>query len=221
MRHKEKAMRYIKTLGPAAVVAVALMAFVGAGTASATVLCKKPGEGTTTGTTCPTGQAYEAKAIFDAKVESMTEPVTLKIPFKTMDCFESTIKGSLTSAGGEKQAVSISAEVLALATCPCTLAVLSPGTYNIEWNSGTHSGTVTSSGVEITVECERLPKEWVHCVYKTENTDLGTLKGGEPAKLEINASLPRKFPLAPCGEMIWEGNYTVMAPTVLYVAGET
>jgi hypothetical protein len=51
-------MKYLKMLGLAAIAAAALMAFVGAGTASAAggVLCKV--EGTSSGTTCPSGQAY-------------------------------------------------------------------------------------------------------------------------------------------------------------------
>jgi len=50
-------MKYVKRL-VLAVMAAALMGFMGAGSASATVLCKTPGFGSPTGTTCPIAWAY-------------------------------------------------------------------------------------------------------------------------------------------------------------------
>jgi len=215
-------MKYVKISGLVALAAVTLVALVGVGSASATVLCKKPGEGTTTGTKCPTGQAYEAGTKFDAFLETLEEPMILKTQYLELQCPQSTVAGATSNEGGESLAVTIPLEFVTTAKCACAfLAMQSAGTLTIDWIEGTHDGTVTSSGTVFTTRCKGSLGEQ-HCLYGTEKTDLGTLKGGEPAILEINATLSRKATDPSCPlTMTWEGNYTVLGPESLYVAGET
>ena len=82
-------MKYIKMLGLAAVAAAALMAFVGAGTASATTLTGPGGTALSVGTTMHS--ASEGKAVLDA-------------PFGNVEC-ESTVHGAVTENGGAGSAV--------------------------------------------------------------------------------------------------------------------
>jgi hypothetical protein len=215
-------MKYVKMSGVAALAVVILVALVGAGTASATVLCKKPGEGTTTGTKCPAGQAYEAGTTFDAFLESLEAPMILKTKYLELKCPQSTVRGNTSNEGGEGSPVSIPLEFVTTGMCACAhLAMLSTGTLSIAWIEGTHNGTVTSSGTEFTTRCSGSTGEQ-HCIYETKETDLGTLKGGEPAILEIKATLSRKGTELFCAStMTWEGTYTVLGPESLYVAGET
>lgn len=215
-------MKYFKTLGLAVIAVTALMALVGVGTASATVLCKKTGESTTTGTICPVGQAYEAGTLFDGFVESLEKPMILKTEYLKLQCPRSTVRGETSNEGGEGLSVSIPLQAVTTENCACQfLAMLRTGTLAINWIEGTHNGTVTSSGTEFTTRCTGSLGEQ-HCIYGTEKTDLGTLKGGEPAILEIKATLSRlpTDPLCPL-TMTWEGTYTVSSPKPLYVAGET
>jgi len=95
-------MKYVKMLGLAAVAAAALMAFVGASTASATVLCKTAGTGSPTGTTCPANQAYPAGTAITA-VNKGT--VKLDTTFKTIECSGSEVKGSTSNEGSATETV--------------------------------------------------------------------------------------------------------------------
>ena len=61
------------------------------------------------------------------------------------------------------------------------------------------------------------------CVFKTNNTDIGTLVGtdgsGSTAKLEIGAKqIPQMGENPFCPESAtWSGSYTITTPDVLYV----
>jgi len=208
-------MKFLKVLGLAAVAAAALMAFVGAQTASATVLCKVQGTGATTGTTCPEGEAYSSGQEIHAVLDPGTK-ATLKTEFKTIECTESTVKGS-TSAEVE-ETLSGPEGTLTFGGCNCTVTVLKAGTVSITWISGTHNATLKSNGSESTVSCSTIFGT-VHCIYVTENTDLGTLTGGNPATLDANAEIPRLATSALCSaKALWEAKYEVTTPKPLYVA---
>jgi hypothetical protein len=202
-------MKPLKNLGLAAVVATALIAFAGTGTASATVLC-----GNSTGTTKCT-EAYAEGTEIKAVNEGTT---TLTTSFKNIECSESTVGGKVTNPGGKSTAVSGSVETLTFGGCNCTVTVLKKGTLSVTQISGTDNGTLKSSGAEVTASCSTIFGT-VHCIYATNETDLGTLTGGNPAKMDISsANIPRLTTSALCDESAnWDATYKVTGPTPLYV----
>lgn len=225
-------MKYVKMLGLAAIAAAALMAFVGASTASATVLCKTEGTGTPTGTTCPPGQAYEGGTTIHAVLDPETGPAKLVTSFKTIECEESTVSVVTRNEGSATETVIGDVEEpeeggkkvpkLTFGKCNCEVNVLKGGSLEIHWIEGSHNGTLTSSEGEVTITCSTVFGN-VHCIYKTNATDLGKLTGGPMATMDIEkSSIPRLTTNALCSEKAeWSAKYTVTSPEPLYVTGHT
>jgi hypothetical protein len=199
---KEEDMKYIKMLGLAAVAAAALMAFVGAGTASATEL-------TCDGVKCPIGTTMHAVS------EGL---VTLDAPFGNVTC-NGTVHGVVTKNGeAGKPAEGQLSEVpptTGLTWTNCgndTVHTIKAGTLSI---NGTNN-EVKSTGARVTVV-----HLGVHCIFETNNTKIGTVtKEGTEATLTINATIPRVgggggiF----CGESApWTGGYTIKNPHSLVI----
>jgi hypothetical protein len=190
-------MKYLKMLGLAAVAACALMAFVGAGSASATTL-------TCTGlaTPCPVGHKMVAHS---------EGHVTLHPIIGDIVC-NGTIEGSITNAGSTTTTVVGSVPKTGLTWSNCTnnedVTTLVGGTLELH-TINTSEGTVTSSGTEVTVEAYGF-----HCIFKTASTDIGTFtaKSGADATFDIKATIPRTGGRsgAFCGSSAqWTGSYTV------------
>jgi hypothetical protein len=210
-------MKYVKMLGLAAVAAAALMAFVGASTASATVLCK-----TTGGTTCPANQAYPAGTEIHA---INVGNVTLTTTFKNIVCEESTVTGSTDNEGGASETVvgSISELTFPNAKCNCEVKVLAKGKLEIHWIEGTDNGTLTAKEQEITAECSTIIGK-VHCIYATgAGTHIGVFTGGaDPVMHAEENNIPRLATSSACAEKAhWDATYTVTSPQPIYVAGHT
>jgi len=215
-------MKYVKMLGLAAVAAAALMAFVGASSASATVLCKTTPTGTPA--TCPPGQAYEAGTEIHA-VNVGT--VKLDTTFKNVECSGSTVKGFTTNEGGPTETVDGNevGAALTFTGCNCTVNVLKPGTLEIHWIEGTHNGTLTSNEAEVTVSCSTVFGT-VHCIYATTNDSIGDLTASatstSAAIFHSTAVINKKPTNALCSEeSTWTATYEVTSPKPLYVAKET
>ena len=102
-------MKYVKTLSLAAVAAAALMAFVGASTASATVLCKTPGTGSPTGTVCPAGEAYPKETEVHAVSEGNVV-LTTGSEFTEITCKKGTVIGKAGDEGSATETVTGSVE---------------------------------------------------------------------------------------------------------------
>lgn len=196
-------MKYIKIMGLLAVAAAALMAF--AGSASATTL------------TAPSG------TVFTGTLEASAEGhVVLDNPIAKIEC-ASTVKGAVTQHGtGVTVKGTIAKEDLTFTGCTNSwhVTVVSPGTLEIHNISGTHDGTLTSSGA--TVESTRFG---ITCRYATNATHIGRLTGApainepEHATLDISAGIPFHGGSGLCGEgnTTWTGSYTVTTPTNLSV----
>jgi len=231
-------MKYVKMLGLAAVAAAALMAFVGSSTASATVLCKTQGTGSPTGTTCPEGWAYPSGTEIHAVLKTVTK-AKLITSFKTIECGKSTTKGKTENEGGATETVKGPVEVLTFEECNCEVVeVKKGGTLEIHWinvldknekgevtaETGSHNGTLTSSGAEVTTICSSLFGK-VHCTYVTNNTDIGELDGGAPAIMTIKgAKIPVDVANSDklCPEKSeWFAEYEVTSPSPLYVTSHT
>lgn len=203
-------MKYAKTVGLAVVGAAAMLAIVGACTASATVLCKNNestsycGEPYAVGTEITSSLSGESKAKF-------------KTEFKTIECSKSTVSGTIEIIGSESTAVRGALNTLAFEECNCTVSVLKKGAFEIQWISGSTNGTVKENGAEVTASCSTVFGT-VHCIYATENTDLGTLTGGNPAKIDMLAEMPKLSTSVLCGEEAkWETSYEVTGPNPVFV----
>jgi len=205
-------MNSLKMLGLAAVAAVALMALVGS-TASATVLCKAA-----EGETCATGSAYPEKTTIEAKLVAGTK-AKLVTTFKTIECSKSSVKGE-TSAE-EAEPLTGPEGTLTFEECNCEVKVLKVGKLSTVHIAGTNNGTLSSTGNESTVTCSTIFGS-VHCIYATENTDVGTLTGGNPAKLKAEAVIPRLTTNGLCSEQSeWSAEYEVTAPKPLFIVTRT
>ena len=213
-------MKHLKMLGLAAIAALGLLAFVGAGTASATTLCS-------TNTNPCTGTSYGVGTKIHADSEGH---VVLKAAFAEALC-NSTVEGEVTNAGGHPGTVSGPITHLTFFNCtsPCTAAVATKnangnyGTLEVHTQNATSNGngTLTAFNALVHVTCSG-----VTCDFGTAEagTDLGTLTGGNPhATLDINATVVYKggagsFVCAGfSGTANWSGNYTVTKPTPLFV----
>jgi hypothetical protein len=212
-------MKYLKMLGLAAVAAMALMAFVGAGTASATKLCKN----STSTVVCsePYGVGTEIKSkLTGSAILETTGGTTLDT------CTGGEVNGKIEKEGSATATVSGKNSAITWTGCSVPTTTLATGELEIhakpELNSkgelvDTDNGTLTASGAEVTVNTGFFGA----CVYGTgTGKDLGTLLGGSPATLAISTNVTltkNESGLCP-SETKWTAEYTVTEPKPLYVS---
>jgi hypothetical protein len=187
-------MFYVKILGLLAVAAVALTAFTGVASASTA--------------TSPAGTAYTGK------IEATAGKSFFKGSFAEVVCTSATLKGQVTSHGA---GLTVDADLYHIASSGCNYEVtttITAGTLTIHGFGGGNA-TVTSTGMVTTAHTSLGT-----CVFTTNNTDLGTLKGGSPATLEIaSAAIPRTGGNFLCGSSgTWTATYTVSNPKTLLVS---
>ena len=192
-------MKHVKMLGLAVVAAAALMAFVGAGTASATKLCES---GQTTACVTAVGSGKTLKFSAEETVK-LTGPFSLLID----TCLKSTVEGPTTSAGGGAGVpVTGSVEVLTFEECTRPTTVGPKGTLSVSSIAGTDNGTVSSSGATVTIH--EIPG-FGTCSFITAaaGTDIGTLTGSttKAATFDIAATIPSETSGCPSGT--WSGKY--------------
>ncbi|HEU5061810.1 MAG TPA: hypothetical protein VFT79_01510 [Solirubrobacterales bacterium] len=214
-------MKHLKIVVLAAVAATALMATVGAGTASATLtaLCKQP---TTIGglPTCEAPHLYPAGTRVHAELEAGTKFI-LATPVAVVECGKSTLDVTTEQA----TAIPLGATVNAFTFGECEggggeveITTVKNGTLDIElidlpeW---THNGTLTFTGTEIKVFFKALG---IECRYAPGHA--GTLTGGQMATIDFdNTVWPRIGGSFLCGG---NGNaaaaYTVTSPEPLWVS---
>ena len=192
-------MKHLKMLGLAAIAAMALMAFVGAGTASATTLEVK-------------GVKQTGSVAIKASLKSGTSAILKDKNGTTNDtCTGSTVEGSTSTTTGAE--VSGGVTGLTFTGCSHTTHVLSKGSLSVAHTSGTN-GTVKSSGAKVTV---------VSTVFGASatcetgaGTTIGTLTGvaAGQATIHINATTLNCGIL---GTSSWTGTYVVTSPEGLGV----
>lgn len=229
MRNMGEKMKYGNRLGLATVAAAALMAFVGASTASATVLCKTPGIGEKTGTICPAGWAYSAGTELHMVSEgSIGVVITTGNEFTEVGCKKATIKGVTNNEGGATETVTAGLEAknvtwseCSTPTGACTMTTVVGGTLEIHWIEGTHNGTVTANGVQYTTSCASIFGN-IHCIYALETAHFGVITGGNPATLEIETAVTTVSTSGLCPETSkLHAKYEITTPKPLYVNGHT
>ncbi|MGN6256701.1 MAG: hypothetical protein ACTHN3_02980 [Solirubrobacterales bacterium] len=217
-------MKHLKMLGLAVLAAGALSALIGAGTASATVLCS-------TNTNPCTGTKYPSGTSVSGSLVSGTNAV-LVTGSGEVTCTKSTISGKTTSAGSST--TTVTGEITAVSFTGCTESVFHSSctvtSENLPWKVEVHSSSTNGNGAMTAfssgkgnpgaiVECSF----FVNCTYSTTSATL-SVTGGNPAKV-----LASKVPLAattsgthttcPSNTATWTAEYEITTPKPLFVEG--
>jgi hypothetical protein len=217
-------MKHLKMLGLAVMAAAALMAIVGAGTASATIL------------TSPAGTKYTGE--IDASLEPGTT-ATLQAGIATVTCSESTVKGKPYTTGSATTTPNGPITSLTFTSCGNNDVTPTSKTSNFDTDGGTidpvvnfgkleihvigsgPNGTLTSEGSEVDINFTAFG---VTCVYGTPSVkDIGTLTGssstGGTATMDINAEITKISGGFACANPAkWEAKYIVTTPDNLNVS---
>jgi len=173
-------MRYLKMFGLAAIAVGALMAFIGAGSASATVLCS------TTVDPCPVGQKWPANTTLDWSIPSGSSAQQVATEGEVIDtCTGSTIKWIITNPGSATETVTGTDEETTFSGCSFTTTTNKLGKFEIHKIAGTSNGTVTVDEItETTINTIFFGS----CVYgATKGISIGDITEGKPPVLHINA----------------------------------
>jgi hypothetical protein len=188
-------MKYVKILGLLAVAAAAMMAF--AASASATSV------------TTTTGGAAATPTIHAVNENGH---VTLKNDIANIEC-TSTVEGKVESHGAGDASGNISSLTWPTCTNSWHVTTSAGGSLSVSYTSG-HNGTLSSNGALV-----KTTRFFVPCNYETKNTKIGTVTGGNPATLKIEASIPiaaESSELCGSGNAEWSGSY--VTTSALYVA---
>jgi hypothetical protein len=170
-------MKHVKLPGLIAVAAMALMALLGVGTASATVLCKTA----TGGLEC--GESWKYSGTIKGTLKSGTTAVAKNTSGSTENTCTSGSSEGEASAGGATSTVTGKTTGLTLSGCASTTDILKGCEGEIHSISGTSSGTVTVKGCETTSILNG-----VSCTYGAgEGVDVGIVEeGGSGAAAKVN-----------------------------------
>lgn len=149
-------MRLIKMFGLAMVAAVAAMAFIGASSASATVLCEtQPTTPSSDTAVCHTGWDIGANAVITGTAEE-PELTSTGVGFPNVVCAHSETKATVTNTGGASSTVTGTIDELDFTNCEttkvpkvaCTVTV-----ENLPYHAEVHRITNTYDG-ELTVKTD-------------------------------------------------------------------
>lgn len=199
-------MKHLKTLALVGVLA-GLMAFVSAGSASATVLTCGP-------SICPAGTFIHA----DSEGHIEFHP-----PIGTIEC-GMTVEGVTTNVGSSTETVKGNFKSHVFTTCNAEVKIIANGSFEIhtekEPSPANNNGTVTSSGTQFTIVFAGF-----HCIFGTNKTHLGTITGsantGGTATWHLeNTTIPRTGGSSGIfcgGEMHITGSLLIDTPMVLNV----
>lgn len=199
--------------GLVAVVALALTAAVGVGTASAaaTTLCKN----TTYAPYCGEGDRYVANTALEASTPKKTKILT---GFGTIEC-NSSLQGKTGEEGGGSLPVSISSWTFTSCNIGCEVSFKELPSGSLGWGEGSNGTLALRVGAnqpQLELNC---PVVGEHCVYAFPDLPV---KGGNPAQLTASAiKMPKvsgEFCLETEKEAQLTVTYNVNAPTPAYVA---
>jgi hypothetical protein len=205
-------MKYLKMLGLAALAAVILMTFAGAGTSSATALCS------TIVDPCPAGQKWGLLSIFTFSLKSGTSAKLVGTEGETLDtCTGSNVEAELTNAGSST--TTVTGKVKSLTWIGCTVTTDTTQLSNLEGHyTSAGNGTLTADGeFKVTINTVLFGS----CVYGvTAGTLLGNVTGGgeKVATFVANAVAKRLSGSGfACPETSkWTAEYVYTKQTLLY-----
>lgn len=205
-------MKYAKMLALAAVAAGALMAFIGAGTASASKLCS------TTVDPCPAGQHWPVNTVLDFSIPSGFSANLVDTSGNSIDkCTTSTVKGKIDMTGSATETVTGPVEELTWGSCTFPTTTVTKGTIEVHKIAGTSNGTVTAgSEFRVTINTVLFGK----CIYGvTAGADLGEITEGNPAVFDANAIAEKikvepehNCPVGPSTAR-WTASYQLTSPS--------
>ncbi|MDQ3726102.1 MAG: hypothetical protein M3335_09510 [Actinomycetota bacterium] len=194
-------MKYLKMLGLAAIAALGLLAFVGAGTASATTLF----------TDSAKTIKYPKGTTIHGSLVSGTSARLTSGGTEIATCTQTTLQLSTASETGTTINGNVSSWTLG--GCNQTTHAVALGAGDIEYTSGS-SGKVIGTGNQVTMGIFG-----TSCTYGTgAGTVLGTLTGGSAPVLKVNTTIPRVAGGFLCPSSgVWEAEYVITTPHALYV----
>lgn len=202
-------MKSMKTFGLLVIGAMAAMAFIGAGTASATKLCS------VNTSPCPAGNTYGSGTAIKAQLVPGTTS-TMSSGFVNITCTESTISGKTTSSGGAG-AVTGSISSVTWKGCTSALGSCTTSALNTPWpaevtGSG-GNGTMSISGAGGKFTCGGTT-----CEYSTSKASV-SVSGGNPATIKAsNISFSKIGGGFLCSSTAsWSGTYEATAPKPLFI----
>lgn len=210
-------MKYLKMLGFAAVAAAALMAFVGAGSASAaeTSLCS-------TNTNPCSGTKYGSGTVIKSSLKTGTV-ATLTNPLGNVTCSVSTVTGKTTAASGTP----LPGEVTGLTFETCVRDKALGGTEACEVKveglpykssitttekASNGNGILTVENPKALVVCGTV----INCTFSAATVKLHVTGGAPATAIASEQVLNREGGLCP-SEAKWDAEYTVSEPNPLFV----
>lgn len=204
-------MEHLKMLGLLAAASAALVVLVGASSAAATVLCKNNLK------TASCSEPYAAETFLHGVLEGTA---TFDMGSESPTCTQSTFQMRVEKAGGAETSVSGPIPSFVWGPkgegCNQITETLRNGRLEITHINNTDDGTVKGINTEFTL----IYLGVFDCIYGMGGgTTLGTLTGGSPATLDVNAVMkeqePQKFGCP--DEPRLTGSYEITSPSPLYV----
>src|SRR4051812_2345827 len=181
-RNQGEMMKYLKMLGLAGLMATALMAFVGAGTAMATggVLCSTATNPCTSPWATPQTLDFTLKTGGSAKLQETAPPGGEGEILDT--CTGSTVKGSLTSNPAGGPATGSNTEIN-WTGCTFTTKTTKLGKLRVTSDGDGNGFLIADEEIKVTI----LIFGFIDCEYGIKDgTTLGTLDEGKPATFPTN-----------------------------------
>lgn len=202
-------MKNMRILGLALLAALAAMAFMGAGTASATKLCS------VNTSPCPAGNTYGKGTAIKAQLTPGTNSV-MSSGFVTISCSSSTMSGKTTSEGG---AGAVTGEISSVTWKNCTsnlgsctaTALNTPWKVEVSGSGGSGTMSVSNPGGKFTCG-------GVTCEYAASKASVSA-NGGSPATIKASGvSFSKIGGSFLCSSTAsWTSTYEVTSPNPLFV----
>lgn len=201
-------MKWIKNLILAAIAAAAFMAFLGAGTASATQLCATSGAGTE----C----AGTGKFEYSGNITGTSTNATLATNLANVVCDDShttIVANSSTGAPilGEVTALSFTGCRTEVTLVPCTVTV-----KNLPYSGSLEGKTLTVTdavGAGAKVVCG----EVISCEFLTKSANLAITNGSPTVAVAKEVALSHETGAICPSTATWSATYSVTSPTGLTV----
>jgi hypothetical protein len=202
-------MKHMKILGLCLLGALAAMALVGTGTASATKLCS------VNTSPCPAGNTYGKGTSIKAQLPAGTNSV-MSSGFVTITCSSSTMSGKTTSEGG---AGAVTGEISSVTWKNCTSglgsctasALNTPWKVEVSGSGGSGTMTVNKPGGKFTCG-------GVTCEYEASKASVSAT-GGNPATIKASGVSFSKIggSFLCSSSASWTSTYEVTSPKPLFI----
>jgi len=200
-------MKFFKALGMAISAAVAVTVCLGAGTSSATVLCKA------TQTPCAESNRIGAKSLISADARIGTLRFETDEGFLLAQCSEGGFVGEVLNPGGATATVTTGA-TLSFGGCSGTVSMVHGGEFEIHHISSTDNGTLTARGTLPMLEIKIL-----NCTYYLPpGQHVGVVTGSATSPQVDVQTLLNYASGSGCFEhIVWKATYAITKPSPLYV----